>query len=255
VTLACEDDGQIEAHKVILSSCSTFFRNILKKNTHPHPLLYLKGVKFLHLKSVLDFMYQGRVNVEQEKLDSFLATAQELRVKGLTYNGPEQPLVDEKPLTPDKFSLGSDVSQEVFMSGDSAMIPIHMGNEEPNIGEESFGDYGGANDSSSLVDMGGNQGLADLDSLIEEHMTKVKDHSQGKPMWSCNDCGKFSRLKNDISRHVESVHITHPGLVCDLCEKVLKTRDTLKRHLKVAHEKQTQGRTEAGQMNEFIVNE
>ena len=33
VTLACEDN-QIEAHKVILSACSTFFRNILKRNPH-----------------------------------------------------------------------------------------------------------------------------------------------------------------------------------------------------------------------------
>jgi len=87
-----------------------------------------------------------------------------------------------------------------------------------------------------MVDMEGNQvGVADLDKLVAEHMTKVKDHSQGKPMWSCNDCGKFSRLKNDIAKHVEAVHITHPGLVCDLCEKVLKTRDTLKQHMKSQH--------------------
>ena len=42
VTLACEDD-QIEAHKVILSACSPFFKGVLKKNPHQHPLLYLKG--------------------------------------------------------------------------------------------------------------------------------------------------------------------------------------------------------------------
>ena len=45
VTLACEDSSQIEAHKVILSACSTFFKDILKKNPHQHPLLYLRGVK------------------------------------------------------------------------------------------------------------------------------------------------------------------------------------------------------------------
>ena len=66
-------------------------------------------------------------------------------------------------------------------------------------------------------------------------MTKVKDHSAGRPMWSCNDCGKFSRLKNDIAKLVEAVHITQPGLVCDLCEKILKTRDTLKKHMISKH--------------------
>ena len=41
VTLACDDD-QIQAHKVILSACSPFFRTVLKRNRHEHPLLYLK---------------------------------------------------------------------------------------------------------------------------------------------------------------------------------------------------------------------
>jgi len=86
VTLAC-DDEQIQAHKVILSACSPFFRNILRRNPHQHPLLYLKGVKFTDIQSVLNFMYHGEVNVAQEELNSFLAVAEELRVKGLT-QGP-----------------------------------------------------------------------------------------------------------------------------------------------------------------------
>ena len=48
LTLAC-DDSQIDAHKVILSACSPFFRTVLKRNPHQHPLLYLKGVKFKEL--------------------------------------------------------------------------------------------------------------------------------------------------------------------------------------------------------------
>jgi len=85
VTLAC-DDEQIQAHKVILSACSPFFRGVLRRNPHAHPLLYLKGVKFTDLQSVLNFMYHGEVNVAQEELNSFLAVAEELRVKGLTQN-------------------------------------------------------------------------------------------------------------------------------------------------------------------------
>ena len=83
---------------------------------------------------------------------------------------------------------------------------------------------------SSFIDIPVVIGLAHLDSLIAEHMTKVKTGG-----WSCNDCGKFSKLKNDIAKHVEANHITHPGLVCDMCEKVLKTRDTLKSHMKSKH--------------------
>jgi len=85
VTLACEDN-QIDAHKVILSACSPFFRGVLKRNPHQHPLLYLKGIKFADLESVLNFMYHGEVNVAQDQLNSFLQVAEDLRVKGLTQN-------------------------------------------------------------------------------------------------------------------------------------------------------------------------
>jgi len=85
ITLSCGDE-QIQAHKLILSACSPFFRSVLKKNVHQHPLLYLKGVKFRDLQAVLNFMYHGEVNVAQEDLNSFLAVAEDLKVKGLTQN-------------------------------------------------------------------------------------------------------------------------------------------------------------------------
>jgi len=97
VTLAC-DDEQISAHKVILSACSPFFRNILRRNPHQHPLLYLKGVKYTDLQSVLNFMYHGEVNVAQEELNSFLAVAEDLRVKGLTQN--QGGSTDRRPKSP-----------------------------------------------------------------------------------------------------------------------------------------------------------
>ena len=45
VTLACEDGQQVEAHKVILASSSLIFLNLLRRNNHPHPLIYLGGIK------------------------------------------------------------------------------------------------------------------------------------------------------------------------------------------------------------------
>ena len=85
VTLVC-DNNQIEAHKVIIGACSPFFRTILRRNPHQHPLLYLKGVLYDDLVSVLNFMYRGEVNIAQEDLNNFLAVAEDLRVKGLTQN-------------------------------------------------------------------------------------------------------------------------------------------------------------------------
>eukprot|EP00096_Caligus_rogercresseyi_P007696 TRINITY_DN256_c0_g1_i5.p1 TRINITY_DN256_c0_g1~~TRINITY_DN256_c0_g1_i5.p1 ORF type:complete len:418 (-),score=156.21 TRINITY_DN256_c0_g1_i5:1337-2590(-) len=86
VTLACGSQ-QIKAHKVILSACSPFFRSIIKSIPHAHPLLYLRGIQFAHLESLLCFMYNGEVNVTQEDLNNFLAVAEELKIKGLTQGG------------------------------------------------------------------------------------------------------------------------------------------------------------------------
>jgi len=83
VTLAC-DNNQLQAHKVILSACSPFFKSVLKKNPHQHPLLYLKGVKYEEILLVLNFMYHGEVNVAQDELNSFLSVAEDLQVKGLS---------------------------------------------------------------------------------------------------------------------------------------------------------------------------
>ena len=90
VTLATSDSGTrtLQAHKVILSACSAFFKQMLRQQSrvhaHPHPFIYLRGVSYNDLLSVLDFMYHGEVNVAQDDLNSFLAVAEELQIKGLT---------------------------------------------------------------------------------------------------------------------------------------------------------------------------
>jgi len=86
VTLACDED-HIPAHKVILSACSNFFRNIFRRSGNPQNMfLYLKGVSAKDMESVLSFMYHGEVSVAQDDLNTFLAVAEDLQVKGLTQN-------------------------------------------------------------------------------------------------------------------------------------------------------------------------
>jgi len=90
VTLACSDSGArtLHAHKVILSACSNFFKTTFRQqmnaHKHPNPYIYLRGVSYSDLVSILDFIYNGEVNVAQEDLNSFLAVAEELQIKGLT---------------------------------------------------------------------------------------------------------------------------------------------------------------------------
>ena len=56
VTLAC-DDQSIKAHKVVLSTSSPFFKKLLKNHPHPQPLIYMKGMKFVDLHAIIDFLY------------------------------------------------------------------------------------------------------------------------------------------------------------------------------------------------------
>ena len=57
VTLVSEDGVHIETHKVVLASTSLFFMEILKKNKHPHPMIYMRGLKTDALVAMVDFLY------------------------------------------------------------------------------------------------------------------------------------------------------------------------------------------------------
>merc|ERR1712129_209191 len=74
------------AHKVILAATSPFFQNLLRKKKHPHPLIYMRGVKSEDLVGIVDFLYYGEANVYQENIDGFFAIAEELKLNGLTGN-------------------------------------------------------------------------------------------------------------------------------------------------------------------------
>ena len=82
VTLVTDDDQHIQAHKIILSAGSQFFRDIFLKNNQTNMLIYLKGINSVQLVIVLDFIYNGEASVAQEELKEFLETGKELRVKG-----------------------------------------------------------------------------------------------------------------------------------------------------------------------------
>jgi len=125
VTLVCDDHNQLQAHKVILSACSPFFRSVLKKNPHQHPLLYLKGVKYVEIQLVLNFMYHGEVNVAQDELNSFLSVAEDLQVKGLSQNQTKP-----KPQESIKFNRFQD--EEASQAISTPNRPIKQPRAKPN---------------------------------------------------------------------------------------------------------------------------
>uniref|UniRef100_A0A1B6CIZ7 BTB domain-containing protein n=1 Tax=Clastoptera arizonana TaxID=38151 RepID=A0A1B6CIZ7_9HEMI len=81
VTLAC-DEQEIKCHKVILSACSNYFRKLLSQTPCQHPVIFLKGIEFSELKSLVNFMYKGEVNVAKDRLVAFHEAANSLHIKG-----------------------------------------------------------------------------------------------------------------------------------------------------------------------------
>ena len=83
VTLVCDEGEKLFAHQIILVNSSSVLRSILNSNRNPSPFIYMRGVKFDNLSSLIDFIYKGETSVVQEDLQQFLDLAENLNIKGL----------------------------------------------------------------------------------------------------------------------------------------------------------------------------
>ena len=229
VTLACEDGSQIEAHKVVLASSSPFLMELLKRNRHPHPLLYMRGLRLEDLLAIVDFLYLGEANVCQENLDSFLALAEELKLKGLSGNTERE----KEPVMETLQNKGAKLKQE---NSQQFQVSRSETNFKEALPKDSFKETTVAltNDKISVD-------LQDLDEQIKSMITK-SDQSGGPGkgyMASCNVCGKEGPYFN-MPNHVETNHITGVSHACNICGKVSRSRNALRMHVSNFHDSRQQ---------------
>ena len=195
VTLVCDEDQHIEAHRIILSACSSVLGSVLKRNKHSHHVIYMRGVKAGNLEAIVDFIYHGEANISQGDLDGFLALGYELQLKGLfgSISIAQEPEKNIKSLLP-KLTLdiqpleknGYSVNSSICEDDDSQSItdtPIIEVTEDTNL--KNLGDK---------VDF-----MMKTDSMIETFPDGAK----------CTVCGsqkkgKFARqnMKQHIYSHV-----------------------------------------------------
>lgn len=84
VVLACKGGQKLLAHKLILSACSSYFRDLLADTEiHQETIVVLRDISRIDMKAVLDFLYSGVVEVPEERLTDFLFTAKLLRIEEL----------------------------------------------------------------------------------------------------------------------------------------------------------------------------
>ena len=221
VTLACEDGKQVEVHKVVLASSSPFFKELLRRNKHPHPLIYMRGVKSENLMAMLEFFYFGEANVYQENLDTFLAFADELKLKGL--NGSDQP-------------RDTDITeQSVQDSGSSNYF------SEPFVKDLQKMDYKrGPKSFEGTVALNKSDSLQQLKNQINTMIVRPENNGSKSNLkqFVCKVCGKEGP-STTIRHHIEAKHITGMSHSCHLCGKAAKTKNSLSSHMTRSHRKET----------------
>ena len=175
VTLVCDEDTQIKAHKVILSSSSKLFRRILMKNPHHHPLIYLNGISNEILQSILKFLYTGQVNISKDHLNLFIKTARDLEVSGL----------DSSIHATNSFGVGEndgdDVDNKEIIGNDDEGHQNYIENEETS-----------------------------LETNILQPPKKEPDESTWKNdefiSFQCSQCTNTFTAKSDVKKHTRIVH-------------------------------------------------
>ena len=222
VTLVCEDGQQIKAHKIILSSLSPFFFDILKSSLHPHPLLFMMGVESKVLGAILDFLYKGESIISQDNLDNFLTLAKRLRLTDLSKT--EDLHVEDGDSSAD--ALGNDAVERTKMENteikevtkEDSVIPRELKNEQiKNVIKDRDLELEKLDDKiSSMMD-----GVVLIDEVTG---------SPGVKKYTCKECGKTSIYPKHMRDHIEANHISGFIHYCDDCGKGVKTRDALKKH-------------------------
>ena len=210
VTLVSADLQQVSAHKVVLSACSKYFKNILQQNRHSNPLLCLDGVTSSELQSVLDYIYQGEVQVYQENLDRFLAVAERFQLEGLM-NLPDTNKQEEN----------------VYQTLEELMSPTPTQSSGERRGYSQVKSSTVKTETTAIVNIDEDTALniEEIDAKIAEYIIRTNDN-----FYSCKFCGKSGvKARTDMKKHVET-HLEGLSFPCQHCGKTFRSRNALQLH-------------------------
>ena len=211
VTIVTDDSEQIAAHKLVLSACSDFFKSIFKRNKHPNPLLCLEGVSSKDVRNVMDYIYNGEVQVFQEDLGRFLNVAQRLKLEGLL----KEPDADQEQEEEASNHEAEPLTSEEIIKRDLPKKNINEKPSEPHhqrvIAKANF-DIRPDNTSG-------------INEQIEQYIGKNLDGTH-----SCKLCGQNAgKWKTNMRNHIET-HLEGLCFNCQMCEKTFSSRSSLGSH-------------------------
>ena len=242
VTLVCEENQQVEAHRVILTACSPFFSTILKRNKHSHPMIYMRGLKARQLNDMMDFIYYGEANICQDDIDNFLSLGEELKLKGLSKSNndslnislqaPKKEKVKRKP----KKTFIKDETLEFQSPSKENVKPMPQFQDESpeDLSLSTLEDYSIDSDGDApikakqTIAVDADISTSDLEVKKRSLMVKIKE---GEFRWKCTVCGKMTKgSRGNMTRHMES-HIKGVSFPCNRCDKVSRSNGALRMHV------------------------
>ena len=210
VTLVCEENQPIEVHKVILAASSAVFQTMLKVSKHTHPLIYMLGLNSMNLVSLVDFIYYGAVNINQDDLETFLFIAKDLKIKGLENQEYPKELVSSSPLSPLQPMTEKPVSKKTIKPKRTEIYQETVAFDWPIKIEPHASNLVRKNAEEDRKKIHEQVPLLELEEQIKSMMDKTENG------FTCNVCGITMPKKHHIVNHVEVKHmkIANP---CTLC--------------------------------------
>ena len=257
VTLVCDDNKYVQAHKVILSSISEVFSNILLNyNIIPNvgnSLLYMKGVKHDSLQQILDFIYKGKTSVPMNKLADFMTLAKDLKITGLLEDdlkaSSEQNVDDESQnessdTVPIKSHTNLERSEEpsTNLQIEVTSSENSLNDQEVNIKSEKSDDHetkqdvknGNIEDEYRVIKI--KNGSANKECTHSEYRQLIDSHVEIKEPgnFQCKECQFVSANKGLVRQHAET-HCVDFRFICKHCGEIFKREIVVQSHVKEAH--------------------
>ena len=238
VTLATKDRRQIKAHKIVLASRSNFFRDVLIRNTHPNPLLYLKDTLHNQLELLLKFIYQGECQVKTEMLEQFLDLGKQLEVKGLVQDQEtEMETVVKENETPIRKEKTKDIP--IFSNQDEISDPP-MTNPSNLMSCSFCSDEFSERRLLSMHQLNNHEGTwyncdeCNYKATQHKNLTLHKKLKHEGVKYLCGQCG-FKGIDNaSLGKHMNSYH-RGKRYFCDHCDYRAKQGGNVKLHMEAKH--------------------
>ena len=194
----------------------------------------MRGINYLDLVAIIDFLYYGEANLYQDDIDNFLAVAEELELKGLAGEGNE--LKDNETHTTSRI-------QEVLSSYHEPVIGERKKSQQDGNKYKPKLQVQATNCVSEQKQELGNivaipnsyyGEISKLDEQINLLMVTgqnpiIRKNGQQDKSFICQICGKEGN-KTNIIDHIESNHIGGIALPCQMCEKTFRSRHMIRNH-------------------------